>query len=93
MSMELCKIDRRPWGMMLKIIHTQRFWLKYICVRGRTSTQSHKHRTEYHVSIRGIRKILPNEVHRMDRGYYLELAFGFPAEEDIIRYEDDYGRI
>jgi hypothetical protein len=28
----------------------------------------------------------------MTPGWYLELAFGKPDENDITRYDDDYGR-
>lgn len=73
---------------MVKLIHTKRFWLKCIVVRGRTSLQSHKERTEYHLCIRGIKKIVPGELHRMTRGIYLELAVGSPQEEDIVRQEE-----
>jgi len=90
--MEICKIDKRPWGVMFKCIHTKRFWIKVILVKGRTSLQSHKRRTEYHISVRGIQKIMPNQQHRMTKGLYIECALGLPSEEDITRYEDDYGR-
>jgi len=83
---------KRPWGKMWKIIATKKFWLKVIWVKGRTSLQSHQNRTEYHLSLKGIKKIKSNEKHRMEKGLYLELAFGQPKEEDIIRYEDDYDR-
>lgn len=80
---------KRPWGVMYKLIHTKRFWLKLIKVHGRTSLQSHKQRSEYWI---GITKIKKNVKHRLLPGWYIELAFGSPKEEDIIRYEDDYGR-
>lgn len=85
-------IDRRPWGWMIKFIHTKKFWLKLIRVTGRTSLQSHRFRTEYHISIKGIKKIKLREKHRIISGWYIELAFGRPNEYDIIRHEDDYGR-
>ena len=66
--------------------------MKIILVKGRTSLQSHKRRTEYHISIKSIKRITPNQIHRMTKGLYVELAFGLPHEEDITRYEDDYGR-
>jgi mannose-1-phosphate guanylyltransferase/mannose-6-phosphate isomerase len=43
----------------------------------------------------GIQKIGKQEKHRMmgiKDSYVMELAFGNPTEEDIVRYEDDYGR-
>lgn len=83
----------RPWGVMWKLIHTKHFWMKIIKVNGRTSLQSHEYRHEYHISIHGIRHVGVGELHRMVKGLYIELAFGEPFEEDITRYEDDYGRI
>jgi quercetin dioxygenase-like cupin family protein len=47
------------------------------------------------LGIGGILKIGRREKHRMTGikdSYVLELAFGNPREEDIVRYEDDYGR-
>ncbi|GMQ95539.1 MAG: hypothetical protein BMS9Abin13_658 [Patescibacteria group bacterium] len=83
----------RPWGKMWKLIHTKHFWLKVILVKGRTSLQSHEYRTEYHISIRGIKKIKKRKKHRMEKGLYIEIATGRPDEDDIVRYEDDYGRV
>ena len=80
---------KRPWGWMLRLIKTNKFWLKFIFVKGRTSLQSHEERTEWHA---GFYKVPKNEKHRLSRGAYLEFAFGKPKEEDITRYEDDYGR-
>ena len=82
-------IDRRPWGWMLKLVSWHTYWLKFILVRGRTSLQSHKERDEWHF---GLYKIAKGEKHRLFKGVYLELAVGKPREEDIVRYEDDYGR-
>jgi hypothetical protein len=78
---------------MITLVQTKHFWLKFIFVRGRTSLQSHERRTEYHLSLRGIIKIMPQERHRMERGMYIEVATGEPLEEDIKRFEDDYGRV
>ena len=78
---------------MITFISTQKFWMKFLLVRGRTSLQSHSNRTEYHISIRGIQKVKPQKIHRINRGMYIEIATGEPHENDIIRYEDDYGRI
>ena len=82
---------------MWKIISTRRFWIKLIWVRGRTSIQFHRFRNEYHFGIRKAKlylKFVPRGfVHRLDRGIYIEIATGKPLEEDIIRLEDDYGRI
>lgn len=80
---------KTPWGRMWKIIATPRFWVKLIWARGRLSLQSHAFRTEYHF---GFYKVLPHEKHRLQRGLFVEVATGNPREDDIIRYEDDYGR-
>ena len=80
---------KAPWGRMWKLVATRRFWIKLIWAQGRLSLQSHEHRTEYHF---GFYKVLPNEKHRLQHGVFIEIATGNPREEDIIRYEDDYGR-
>jgi cytidyltransferase-like protein len=80
---------KKPWGKMWRLIKTKKIWLKIIAVKSKTSLQSHTERTEWHI---GIYKIPKNEKHRLTKGIYLELALGKPKEEDIIRYEDDYGR-
>jgi len=81
---------KRPWGKMWRLIKTKKFWLKLIFVRSRTSLQSHAERTEWHA---GIYKIPENEKHRLLKGFYVELAFGNLSEKDVIRHEDDYGRV
>ena len=81
---------KKPWGKMWTLIRTKKFWSKFIAVQSRTSLQSHSQRTEWHI---GIYRIPKNEKHRLLKGFYIELAFGNPKEEDIIRYEDDFGRI
>lgn len=82
----------RPWGWMVKLIHTKHFWMKLIWVSTRNSLQSHEKRTEWHLSFWSIRKIPVKDIHRMTRGLYIEIAIGEPKEGDIKRYEDDYGR-
>lgn len=77
---------------MLLLIRTKRFWVKILRVRGRTSLQSHNERSELHISFNSVKRIPVKTVHRMTRGWYLELAWGRPVEEDIVRYEDDYNR-
>ncbi len=79
----------RPWGAMWKIFSTKHTWLKFIMVRGRTSLQSHSQRTEWHF---GFYKVEPMQKHRLLPGLYFEFVRGNPREDDIIRYEDDYGR-
>lgn len=82
-------LEVRQWGWMVKFIHTRRFWLKFLRVKGRTSYQSHSNRTEYHF---GFYRVDPEEKHRMQHGWFFEIATGSPEESDITRYEDDYGR-
>lgn len=81
--------EKRPWGWMIKLIHTKWFWLKFLRVKGRTSLQSHDHRAEWHI---GLYKVDKKDVHRMQKGWFVELATGMPFEDDITRYEDDYDR-
>jgi len=90
---QILTFEKRPWGWMIKFLHTRSFWMKLLRVTGRTSLQSHEHRTEYHFSFWRTNKIHIGEHHRMLPGWYLEIALGRPDENDIIRYEDDYGRI
>lgn len=88
----------RPWGWMVKLIHRPTFWLKLIWVSTRNSLQSHEKRREIHIKFEwalkpwSVKKIPVREVHRMTRGLYLEIALGEPREDDIKRYEDDFGR-
>ena len=84
--------QRRPWGWMIKLWHSAGLWVKVIRVYTRNSLQSHEHRTEYHVTFWSIKKIPPKEIHRMTAGWYIEIATGEPAEMDITRHQDDYGR-
>jgi hypothetical protein len=74
---------------MITLINRPKWWLKILRVKGQTSYQSHKNRTEYHL---GISKVLPNERHRMSHGWFIEVATGRPEEDDITRFEDEYGR-
>ncbi len=83
-------LTKKPWGKMWTFIKNRRFWFKFLFITGRTSLQSHKERTEYQC---GIWEVKPNEKHIMQHGIFVELAIGNPKEEDITRYEDDYGRV
>ena len=78
-----------PWGWMVTFLHTPRFWLKLLRVKGRTSRQYHNNRTEW---VLGFYRVNPGEEHRMAHGWFIELATGKPDEDDIVRLEDDYGR-
>lgn len=92
--MKLLAAERRPWGWMLTLIGVSRFWIKLIRVHPgrRTSLQLHKHRAELHISRRGFTFVEPYTLHRMTGGWYIELAFGRPREDDIVRTQDDFNR-
>lgn len=115
---EIFPKDYRPWGSFKSLILTDRFQVKYICVKpgGSISLQSHKHRSEHWVVVAGIAKITIDEnvkfvkqgesvyvplgaKHRMENHgkVYLnviEVQLGnYLGEDDIVRYEDGYGRI
>ena len=80
----------KPWGFFITLLKGKNFWFKFLRVRGRTSLQRHKLRTEWHF---GFYRVDPGDVHRMQHGYFFEFAYGNPREEDIERLEDDYGRV
>lgn len=82
-------IDKRPWGWMLKVFDFKTAWLKLIRAKGRTSLQKHAKRDEYFA---GIWKVRRNEVHRLQRGIFIELSIGDCREDDIVRIEDDFER-
>lgn len=84
--------DYRPWGWMKTLIKTERFWVKLIHVDTRTSQQVHRNRTELHIRPFSVQVIRPLTIHRVPKGWCLEIAWGRPEESDIIRLQDDYGR-
>lgn len=82
---------------MWMLWQTECQWLKLIHVKPyhRTSLQYHLRRSELHVSLDRWRwvKVPRFRYHRMNPGWYLEYAWGWPKEEDIVRRADDYGRL
>lgn len=74
---------------MITLLKGKGFWLKFLFVKGRTSLQSHRNRDEW---VLGVYKVRKGEVHRMSHGMFFEVALGECSEDDITRYEDDYGR-
>ena len=107
----------RPWGTYTVLEQAPGFKIKRIEVRpgGRLSLQSHQHRSEHWVVVRGEAHIvngdseiivLPNqstyipaghkhrlENHTEDDLVMIEVQCGeYLGEDDIIRYEDSYGR-
>lgn len=86
----------RPWGRMWMLLQTKRLWVKIITVDAgqATSKQYHLSRRELHVGLdRWHWRYIPRlRIHTMFAGTYLEIAWGHPAEEDIVRLSDLYGR-
>lgn len=84
----------RPWGWYITLLESPlEWWVKFLNVEGRTSLQVHRHRAEIHISKNGVKHVKRNEEHRLEKGRYIEIAYGFPYERDIVRLEDDYGRV
>ncbi len=81
--------ENRPWGWYRTLLKLPFLWIKILKVEEgqRTSLQSHENRAELHIALVPKRK-----KHRLYSGTYLEIAWGKPEEEDIVRYNDDYGR-
>ncbi len=107
----------RPWGWYDTIYAGERFKVKRIQVNpgSSLSLQSHKHRTEHWVVVKGIAQVIcgdttitlyENEstyiplgqVHRLSNSNHealeiIEVQLGdYLGEDDIIRYDDTYGR-
>jgi len=109
----------RPWGWYINIDGGDNSGskVKRICVYPgkRLSLQSHNHRSEHWVIVKGTAKVqigkdlhilrpnqsvyIPIEVlHRMenigeDMVEFIETQIGnYLGEDDIVRYEDDFGR-
>ena len=108
----------RPWGKFDAIGHGERYKVKCITVAPgqKLSLQSHKHRSEHWVVVRGIATITKdNELFTLneDQSVYIpqgvrhslenkqssplviiEVQSGsYLGEDDIIRFEDKYGRL
>ena len=109
--------DVRPWGAFDVIDAGDRFQVKRLTVKpgGRLSLQSHRHRAEHWIVVKGTAKVtkgsevflltenqstyiplgethslenpgkIPLEIIEVQSGEYL-------GEDDIVRYEDSYGR-
>ncbi|MDB2389793.1 mannose-1-phosphate guanylyltransferase/mannose-6-phosphate isomerase [Alphaproteobacteria bacterium] len=110
--------EYRPWGSFKTISRGENFHVKIINILpgGKLSLQSHMHRSEHWVVVKGTAsitkgetnfKLLPNEStfipigtkHMLqnkepDHLSIIEVQTGvFLEEEDIIRYDDAYGRL
>jgi len=83
------KKQKRPWGYFQILLKGKKWWLKKIALEnGATSLQSHKERDE--IWILYIPKGTQHKI--KGKGAFHEIAIGNPKEEDIKRYQDDYGR-
>lgn len=107
----------RPWGYFTNLTEGQRFLVKIIHVNPaeRLSVQSHNHRSEHWVCVKGECTVLLNNktitlkegqsidipqkaVHSLQNNTaadieIIEIQRGdILSEDDIIRYEDIYGR-
>lgn len=107
----------RPWGSFFILEDSDRAKVKRLLVNPgqRLSLQSHKHRDEHWVVVRGVAKVtLDDETKEYSYGSHVYVPRGTRhriacdgpeaveiievqtgdsfAEEDIVRYSDDYGR-
>ena len=108
---------KRPWGYFEVLFENASTKIKLISIKpgARLSLQSHLHRNEHWVVLKGCAKIIRNEnvylSHQNDYTYIkqgdkhriinngpehfelIEVQTGtYFGEDDILRYEDDYGR-
>lgn len=108
----------RPWGSYQQIAAGPRFQVKHIRVTpgGRLSLQSHHHRAEHWIVVRGTaqvtcddKKMLLTEnqstyiplgaTHRLENPGKVALDLievqsgSYLGEDDIVRYDDVYGRV
>jgi mannose-1-phosphate guanylyltransferase/mannose-6-phosphate isomerase len=107
----------RPWGWYQTVNQGERYQVKCIMVkpRGKLSLQSHYHRSEHWVVVRGTLEVTKGEhtelltenqstyipigkLHRLANpgkipAFLIEVQSGpYLDEQDIVRYEDVYGR-
>lgn len=108
----------RPWGSFFVLQDTEYVKVKRLLVNPgqRLSLQSHKHRDEHWVVIKGIAQVtLDEKVSEYSYGQHVYIPRGTRhrlscsgsepveiievqtgdsfAEEDIMRFSDDYGRV
>jgi mannose-1-phosphate guanylyltransferase/mannose-6-phosphate isomerase len=114
---DIHKTVDRPWGSYRSVDAGERFQVKRLVVKpgGRLSAQTHHHRSEHWVVVRGTarvtlgaetRLVCENEsvyipagtLHRLENSgklplHLIEVQTGsYLGEDDIVRYDDDYGR-
>jgi len=110
-------IFNKPWGSYQILDQGKNYLVKNIAVKtgGKLSLQSHTHRSEHWIVVRGSARVTINEEvkilninesvfipkkakHRLENYnkadlLVIEVQFGdILREDDIIRYEDIYGR-
>ena len=99
---EILEMDNKHWIKKLFIKKGHRFSLQshkerveiWIVLSG--SIDAVKGNKTHKLQEEDIIKIERGEKHRItgsEDSWILEIAFGKVREEDIVRYEDDYGRI
>jgi mannose-1-phosphate guanylyltransferase/mannose-6-phosphate isomerase len=113
----LHRTAHRPWGSYTVLEEGERFKIKRIEVKpgGRLSLQSHRHRSEHWVVVRGVARVVngdrdyllnPDQStyipcgnrHRLENPGTEPLIIievqsgGYLGEDDIVRYDDVYGR-
>lgn len=84
----------KPWGHEVHVGKFNGWRVKLLVVNDghRTSLQYHREKLEYWFTEEGLRFITPGEKHRLTGpAVVLEVAKG--SDEDIVRVEDDYGRV
>jgi mannose-1-phosphate guanylyltransferase/mannose-6-phosphate isomerase len=111
------KREYRPWGWYQTINLGDRFHVKEIVVKpgGKLSLQSHNHRAEHWVVVRGTAKVTIDDAtklvgenesvyiplgarHRLENSgripmHLIEVQTGsYLEEDDIVRFDDVYGR-
>lgn len=114
---EVLPKDYRPWGWYESLVIHDGFQVKRILVypKGSLSLQSHNHRSEHWVVVKGAGKVtVDDEVRVINEGQsvyipvgakhrienpgkqpvvFIEVQTGtYLGEDDIVRYEDFYGR-
>ncbi|MFQ6018271.1 MAG: mannose-1-phosphate guanylyltransferase/mannose-6-phosphate isomerase [Kiloniellaceae bacterium] len=108
----------RPWGFYRSVDAGERFQVKRLVVNpgASLSLQSHRHRAEHWVVVKGTARVTRGEevlllrenqstyipvetVHRLENPgdeplHVIEVqSGGYLGEDDIVRFEDNYGRI
>jgi mannose-1-phosphate guanylyltransferase/mannose-6-phosphate isomerase len=110
-------VGHRPWGKYEVLVEEKNHKVKKITVypESRLSLQSHKHRSEHWIVVKGIAEVVNGDKelllkegestfimvetkHRLSNPgktnlEIIEVQIGdYLGEDDIVRYEDDYGR-